>query len=455
MKKLFGTDGIRGIAGEHPLIPEHIEKIGHIAAAVISGSGDSTEREFVIGRDTRESSGEISRIISKGITSAGVNVFDCGVIPTPAVSYITSKRTSFAGCVISASHNSSEFNGIKFFSNSGIKIADKTESEIEKIFFSENPAAEKIKKTGKIVYRDSSAGDTYKKFLYSTLPKNFNFTGLKIVLDCANGSNYRVAPEVFTNLKADVILISAAPDGKNINENCGALHLENLRKAVIDRKADFGVAYDGDGDRCIFVDEKGEIRDGDYLISITADYLKKNKKLKNNAVVATVMANIGFFKLMKSMGVKVFSCAVGDKYVYEEMLKNDVILGGEQSGHIIFRNYLNTGDGLLTSLQLASIIKQSGKTLSDLSKIVNKYPQILLNIRTEEKSPISGNKKLSDAIKNVEDKLKDNGRVVVRYSGTEPLLRIMVEGPDDKTINQYAQEIALIAKQTQKGLASV
>lgn len=447
MKKLFGTDGIRGLSGEYPFIPEHIEKIGHIAASVISGLEHSTEREFVIGRDTRESSGEISRIISKGITSAGVNVFDCGVIPTPAVAYITSRRTSFAGCVISASHNSSEFNGIKFFSTSGIKIADKIESEIEKIFFNENPArAPKIKNTGKIVYRDSPVENIYKKFLYSTLPKNFNLSGLRIVLDCANGANYKIAPEVFSNLKAEIILISAAPDGKNINKNCGALHLENLRKAVTDKKADFGVAYDGDGDRCIFVDEKGEIRDGDYLISIAADYLKKNKKLKNNAVVATVMANIGFFKLMESIGIKVFSCTVGDKYVYEEMVKNDVILGGEQSGHIIFRNYLNTGDGLLTSLQFASIIKQSGKTLSDLSKIIKKYPQILLNIRTEKKSPISGNKKLSDAIKNAEDKLKDNGRVVVRYSGTEPVLRIMVEGPDDKIIYQYAQEIALSAK---------
>ncbi|MBN1384456.1 MAG: phosphoglucosamine mutase [Elusimicrobia bacterium] len=443
MKKLFGTDGIRGIAGEYPLVPEYIEKIGYITASIIAASNNSRVKEFVIGRDTRESSEEISKIISKGINSAGINIFDCGVVPTPAISYITSKRTSLAGCVISASHNSSEFNGIKFFSTSGVKIVDKLEAEIEEVFFNEkNKSFVSAKKTGKVVHRDSSAEDTYIKFLSYTLSRCLNLNGLKIVLDCANGSNYKIASRIFSDLKADVTLISAEPDGKNINKDCGALHLENLQKAVIDKKADFGIAYDGDGDRCIFVDNKGEIRDGDYLIAIAANYLKDNGKLKNNAVVTTIMANVGFFKLMESKGIKVLSCSVGDKYVYEEMLKNDIILGGEQSGHIIFRNYLNTGDGLLTSLQIASILKQTGNTLFDLSKIIRKYPQVLLNIRVEKKFPISDNKKLSDAIKDVEDKLKNDGRVVVRYSGTEPLLRIMVEGPDDKTINQYAQEIA-------------
>jgi phosphoglucosamine mutase len=438
MKKLFGTDGIRGIAGKYPFEPDFVKKIGQVAALVLTGSG---KNEFVLGRDTRESSPWVAESISEGINCAGVDVFDYGIISTPAIAYITSKRDAVAGCVISASHNLAEFNGIKFFSNSGIKIADEMESEIEKKLLDGklNPPA---KNKGKIFHKDSFIEKIYIKYLCSTVKNISDLGGLKIVIDCANGANYKIAPEVFENLKARIILISANPDGKNINKDCGSLHLKNLQKKVIDEKADFGIAYDGDGDRCIFVDEKGEVKDGDYLIAIVAEYLKKNNKLKKNSVVTTIMANFGFYKAMEKKGIKVFSSAVGDKYVYEEMLKNDVILGGEQSGHIIFRNYLNTGDGLLTSLQITSIIKQSGKKLSELSKIIVKYPQVLLNVKVEKRIPISENEELSNAIKNAEEKLKDNGRVLVRYSGTEPLLRIMVEGPDDKTIKQYAQEIA-------------
>ncbi|MDD5686375.1 MAG: phosphoglucosamine mutase [Elusimicrobia bacterium] len=440
MKKLFGTDGIRGIAGKYPLVPDFIEKIGYVAALSLNGS---KKHEFVLGRDTRESSLWISEIISKGINSAGVNVFDCGVISTPAISYLTSKRGSSAGCVISASHNSAEFNGIKFFSNSGIKIADEIEMQIEEKLLNKDIVVSE-NKTGKILHRDTLAEKSYLKFLCSTLDDVSDFEGMRIIIDCANGSNYKIADELFSDLKASVVTISANPDGKNINKDCGSLHLRNLQKAVLDNKADFGIAYDGDGDRCIFVDEKGEVRDGDYQVAIVADHLRKNSKLKNNSVVATVMSNFGFYKAMERDGVKVYSSAVGDKYVYDEMVKNDVILGGEQSGHVIFKNYMNSGDGLLTSLQIASIVKKSGKTLSELSKIVKKYPQILLNVKVTKRIPIAENKKLSDAIKAVEEKLKDDGRVLVRYSGTEPLLRIMVEGPDDNTINQYAKEIASV-----------
>ncbi|HAX62420.1 MAG TPA: phosphoglucosamine mutase [Elusimicrobia bacterium] len=438
MKKLFGTDGIRGIAGKYPLEPDFIKKLGYAAAVIIN---DSPGKEFVLGCDTRESAAWISKALIEGITAAGVDVFDCGIIPTPAVAYITSSRGSSAGCVISASHNSAEFNGIKFFSNEGIKISDDKEFEIEKLVLSKN-FNKSEKPAGKCEVSDNYADEIYTKFLYSTLDKDFDLSGLKIVLDCANGANYKIAPEVYSHLKAEIITLSVMPDGKNINKNCGSLHLKNLQNAVVENNADFGIAFDGDGDRCLFVDEKGEIRDGDYLIAIAADELNKNGKLKNNSVVATVMANFGFYKAMERDGIKILSSAVGDKYVHDEMIKNDIVLGGEQSGHIIFRNFLNTGDGLLTSIQISAIIKKSKKTLSELSKIIKKYPQILLNVKVEKKIPVSENKKLSDVIKSVEKKLNGNGRVLVRYSGTEPLLRIMVEGSDDKIINQYAQEIA-------------
>ncbi|PIU83630.1 MAG: phosphoglucosamine mutase [Elusimicrobia bacterium CG06_land_8_20_14_3_00_38_11] len=438
MKKLFGTDGIRGIAGKYPLEADFIKKIGSAAAAIIN---DSSKKEFILGCDTRESSSWISKALCDGITAAGVDVFDCGVFPTPAVAYITTIRGSSAGCVISASHNSAEFNGIKFFSNEGIKISDDKELEIEKLTLSKN-FNKSEKPAGKYEVSDNYADDIYTKFLYSTLPRDFDLSGLKIVLDCANGANYKIAPEVFSHLKAEIITLSVSPDGKNINKNCGSLHLKNLRNAVVENNADFGLAFDGDGDRCIFVDETGEIRDGDCLIAIAADELNKKGELKNNSVVATVMANFGFNIAMERDGIKIISSAVGDKYVHDEMIKNDVILGGEQSGHIIFRNFLNTGDGLLTSIQISAIIKKSKKSLSQLSETMKKYPQILLNVKVEKKIPIAENKKLSDVIKSVEKKLNGNGRVLVRYSGTEPLLRIMVEGPGEKVINQYAQEIA-------------
>lgn len=440
MKKLFGTDGIRGIAGKYPLEPDFIKKLGYAAAVIIN---NSSKKEFILGCDTRESASWISKALSDGIMAAGVDVFDCGVVPTPAVAYITTIRGSSAGCVISASHNSAEFNGIKFFSNEGIKISDEKELEIEKLVLSKN-FNKTGKSAGKYNVSDNYADDIYTKFLYSTLAQDFDLSGLKIVLDCANGANYKIAPEVFSHLKAEIIKLSVLPDGKNINKNCGSLHLKNLQNAVVENNADFGIAFDGDGDRCLFVDEKGENRDGDYLIAIAADELNKNGELKNNSVVATVMANFGFYKAMERDGIKVISSAVGDKYVHDEMIKNDIILGGEQSGHIIFRNFLNTGDGLLTAIQISAIIKKSKKSLSELSKIIKKYPQILLNVKVEKKISIAENKKLADVIKFVEEKLDGNGRVLVRYSGTEPLLRIMVEGPDEKIINQYAQEIAAI-----------
>ncbi len=438
MKKLFGTDGIRGIAGKYPLEPDFIKKLGYAAAIIIN---DSSKKEFVIGCDTRESASWISKALSDGIMAAGVDVFDCGVVPTPAVAYITTIRGSSAGCVISASHNSAEFNGIKFFSNEGIKIADEQEMKIEELVLRKDFINDE-KKIGSYTVSDNYADDIYTKFLYSTLAQDFDLSGLKIVLDCANGANYKIAPEVFSHLSAEIITLSITPTGKNINKNCGSLHLKNLQNAVVENNADFGIAFDGDGDRCLFVDEKGEIRDGDYLIAIAADYLTKKGELKNNTVVATVMANFGFYKAMERDGIKIISSAVGDKYVHDEMIENDIILGGEQSGHIIFRNFLNTGDGLLTAIQISAIIKKSKKSLSELSKIIKKYPQILLNVKVEKKIPIAENKKLSDVIKSVEKKLDGNGRVLVRYSGTEPLLRIMVEGPDDETVKKYAGEIS-------------
>jgi len=443
MKKLFGTDGIRGIAGEYPLVKGFIKKIGYVSAGFLSDSSDekNLKREIILGTDTRESSRWIARAISEGISHAGVKVVNVGVSPTPLISYVTSKRAAIAGCVISASHNPSEFNGIKFFSNSGTKIPDEKELEIEKILIS-GIVAYPQRNDAEILYRDSYAEKLYSKYLCSIMGKKHNLSGLKIVIDCANGSNYKIAPEIFLKLNAETVLLSVDPDGKNINKNCGSLHLKNLQKAVIEKKADFGIAYDGDGDRCLFVDDKGEVRDGDYLIAIAATELKERKKLKNNAVVATVMANFGFYKAMEKAGINVFKSDVGDKYVYQMMVEKGAILGGEQSGHIIFKNYLNTGDGLLTSLLISSIIKQNKKPLSKLSAIMKKYPQILLNKRVGKKIHINENKRLLDEIKKAEERLKGNGRVLVRYSGTEPLLRIMVEGPDDNIIEKIAADIA-------------
>jgi len=445
MKKLFGTDGIRGIAGEYPFVEDFVKKIGYVSAKFLDGSsaGKILKREIILGSDTRESCRWIAQSISEGITCAGIKVVDVGVSPTPLVAYIASKRASVAGCVISASHNPSEFNGIKFFSNSGTKIPDEKELEIEKILIAGEIAFPK-KNDAIISYRDTYAHKLYTKYLFSALGRNYDLSGLKIVIDCANGSNYRMAPEIFSKLNANTVLLSVEPDGKNINKNCGSLHLRNLQNAVAENKADFGIAYDGDGDRCLFVDDACEVRDGDYLIAIAATELKKGKKLKNNAVVASVMANFGFYKAMETAGINVFKSDVGDKYVYQKMVENGIILGGEQSGHIIFRNYLNTGDGLLTSLMISSIIKQSKKPLSELSKIMKKYPQILLNKKVYKKVPINENKKLLEEIKKAEGKLRGNGRVLVRYSGTEPLLRIMVEGPDDNIIEKIAADIASV-----------
>jgi phosphoglucosamine mutase len=445
MKKLFGTDGIRGIAGEYPLTPGFIRSIGYAAASVLGEKpAGPAKNEFVLGRDTRESSLWISEEIAHGITAAGFDVIDAGVVPTPLVAYVAHKRGALAGCVISASHNPAEFNGIKFFSNNGTKIPDMDELRIEKALL-EGKTGKSVpggSHAGRVSYRDTYAVRLYESFLHLVVGKTPGFRKLKIVVDCANGADCKIAPEMFSGFGAEVTVISASPDGKNINKDCGALHLGGLAAAVTKIGADFGIAYDGDGDRCIFVDEKGTVRDGDYLIAIAADHLHKNNALKKNGVVVTVMANLGFFKAMEKAGINVFTSGVGDKYVYEEMVKNDVILGGEQSGHIIFRNHMNTGDGLLTSLLLAAIIAGSGKPLSELSGVMKKYPQVLLNVKVKKKQPVNENAKLTAAIKAAEAKLGDNGRVFVRYSGTEPLLRIMLEGPDENEIKAMSRDIA-------------
>lgn len=442
MKKFFGTDGIRGIAGKHPLIPDFVKKIGAAAANIISQDiGNNAEKEIVLGCDTRESSRWIVEKLAEGITAAGINIVDLGVISTPAVSYIASVRNAMAGCVVSASHNPAEFNGIKFFSNTGTKIPDSMEEEIEKLLLDDNFSAG-AGSSAETINSKANLVKSYSDFVVNTVMKGGDLSGVKVALDCANGANSVIAPSVFAALKAELTVLSAAPNGKNINKNCGSLHMQNLTAAVKETNADFGIAYDGDADRCLFVDETGEIRDGDYLIAIAAIYFKNKGLLKNNAVVATVMANLGFFKAMDNSGINVYKSGVGDKYVYEELKKAGAILGGEQSGHIIFRDYMNTGDGLLTSLVIAQIIKTTGRTLSELSAVLKKYPQVLLNVAVKNKIPVEDSPATAAAIKTAEEKMKDNGRILVRYSGTEPLLRIMVEGPEENMINEIARSIA-------------
>lgn len=442
--KLFGTDGIRGIAGQYPLDEETVRRIGFAAAKVLKNR--KSKAVIFLGRDTRESGDLIASNLKKGLASKGVEVWDIGVIPTPVIAYMVKEFPALAGIVISASHNAYKDNGIKFFGPEGTKLPDQVEGLIEKEILRKPPvsgAAKKknVSKHGKLIDKTSLSG-SYIEFLKSTLPKNFTLKGMRLVIDCANGAAYSVASEIFSSLGADVSFINQNPDGKNINLDCGSLHPENLSNEVQKQKAVCGFAFDGDGDRVIFVDENGEIRDGDYLLAISAEFLKKNKKLKNNLLVTTVMANLGLYKAMEEMGIEILKTPVGDRYVYENMVKSGAVLGGEQSGHIIFRDFLPTGDGILSALQILSIIKQKDKPFSVLCNIMKKYPQILLNTRVSHKTPIHSLRITSGIIRETQRKLDSDGRVLVRYSGTENLLRVMIEGRDSEIINKMAQRIS-------------
>ena len=446
MGRLFGTDGVRGVANQQ-LTPELAFKLGW-AATTYFGRESDTSPVIVIGRDTRISGHMLEAALSAGICSAGGQALVLGIVPTPAVAYLAGKINAQAGVVISASHNPYPDNGIKFFAGSGYKLPDAVEDELEELVNSckedlGRPIADKI---GTIVYRH----DMVKKYIdYLVSTVDVDFKGLKMVVDCAHGAAFEVAPVVYQRLGAEVIVINNKPTGININEHCGSTHMEQLQEAVVKHKAHFGIAHDGDADRCLAVDEKGTIIDGDQMMVICAlDRLKENK-LKDNTLVATVMSNIGLYQAIKKAGGKVEVTGVGDRYVLEAMLENGWMLGGEQSGHVIFAEHSTTGDGVLTAAQLIAALKKSGKTMSELAGVMTRYPQLLVNVRVASKAGWEENEAICKAIKQGEGELGEEGRILVRPSGTEQLIRVMAEGPSQPELDRIVNEIAAVVKKEQ------
>ena len=450
MRKYFGTDGIRRIANTE-LTPELVYKVAKAGAYVLSKHSDHAPT-ILIGRDTRISGTLIASAMTAGFLSYGANVKLLGVIPTPGVAYLTKKLKADASVVISASHNTYEFNGIKYFSNKGMKIPDEIEEEIETIL--ESGDFEKLtahsSKIGVSEYREDLV-DEYIYLLRKNFEENIEQTineDFKVVLDVANGATYKVAEKVFTKLGINYKIINNNPDGININENCGSTHLESLKQYVLENNMSLGIAYDGDGDRCLAIDEKGNEIDGDILLAVIGKYLKEKGKLKNDTIVSTIMSNLGLNKFCSSNNIALKQTKVGDRYVLEEMLKNDYNLGGEQSGHIIMLDYNPTGDGILTSLMLIQILLEKNIKTSELCNTITKYPQTLINVKVEnsKKTLYLENKEIQEKIQSIEKEFKDNGRVIIRPSGTEPLIRVMIEGQDEQIISQRAKELANLIK---------
>lgn len=441
MSRLFGTDGVRGVANSE-LTPELAFELGKAGAHVLSKSkGRPT---ILIGTDTRISADMLESALSAGILAVGADVITVGVMPTPAVAYLVRHYNADAGVVISASHNPFEYNGIKFFNGQGFKLDDAVEDEIEDIIIRNIEVNKYITgdQLGRHVIADEDAAQKYIDFLVSSTPMDLH--GIKLVLDCANGASYAIAGKVYEALGADVIVIGDNPNGLNINDNCGSTHPERLCEAVVREGAFMGMAYDGDADRLIAVDEKGRIIDGDKVICICAKMLKEEGRLKDDLVTATVMSNIGFHKYMESIGCKVEVTGVGDRYVLESMLKTGGVIGGEQSGHIIFLDKTTTGDGILSSLQLLKAVLASGKTASQLSDEILIYPQVLKNakVKNENKNKYQTDAEVQAAIHEVEEKMEGSGRVLIRPSGTEPLVRVMIEGEDQEQITDLAEDLA-------------
>jgi phosphoglucosamine mutase len=435
-KELFGTDGIRGVAGEFPLDPGTVYAFG--VALGDDAGGAAASPEIVIGTDTRESGPWIAELVAGGIQSRGGRVRYAGVITTPGVAYLTRTGPFQAGVMISASHNPFQDNGIKVFGRSGFKLPDAEEHSIEQEIF--RLREQGTKPTPMTLTVDPALDRQYLEYLISTVPVRFE--GLRIVLDCGNGAAYRLAPELFRGLGAEVTLLSAEPNGRNINLNCGALHVEGLRSAVVAEGADGGVAFDGDADRAIFVSGTGRLVDGDAVLLAAARSMKSAGRLAGGTVVATVMSNLGLEKALEREGIRLTRTPVGDKYVLEEMVRIDAPLGGEQSGHIIFRQYATTGDGMLTALQVWAIARQSGASLDELTAGLEIYPQKLVNVRVRDKRALTEVPSVAREIRLVEEEFGGAGRVLVRFSGTEPLARVMVEGPSLEQVERSTARIA-------------
>ena len=450
MSRLFGTDGVRGEANT-ALQPELAYRLGR-AATLYFGKRSEDKPKILIGRDTRISGEMFEAALTAGICSAGGRAVLAGIIPTPAVAYLVKKIDAAAGIVISASHNPFYDNGIKFFGGDGYKLPDAVEDEIETIVRQiesddkfEKPTGAKI---GDVEHRHDLLKD-YIDFVVSTTSERFD--GMKIALDCANGAAYEAMPAVLKKLGAEVILMGDKPNGININDDCGSTHIENLRLEVLRKKADIGIAHDGDADRCLCIDEKGDLIDGDHILIMCAKLMMDVGALPNNTVVTTVMANIGFRQAIESLGGRYEITAVGDRYVLENMKANGYKLGGEQSGHIIFTDYSTTGDGLITALQVLTAMKKSKKSAAELNKMMTTFPQVLINIRVKDKDAYKNADAVKRAITEGEEELAASGRILVRASGTEPLIRVMAEGPNklqlEKICNKIAAEIEKVSCQ--------
>ncbi|MCG0275393.1 MAG: phosphoglucosamine mutase [Thermosediminibacteraceae bacterium] len=439
-ERLFGTDGVRGIANKE-LTPLLAYQLGRAGAYVLSETHDKPT--VVVGKDTRISGDMLEAALIAGICSVGANVIRVGIVPTPAVAFLTRHFGADAGVVISASHNPVEYNGIKFFNSEGFKLPDAMEDQIEALIRDSDRIKSPIgPEVGKVFTEDGIR--PYAEFIKSIVDRDF--TGMKIAIDCANGAAYRIAPLVFRELGAEVFVINDRPDGCNINVNCGSTHPEVISQFVREVEADVGLSFDGDADRLIAVDEKGQVVNGDYIMAVCAEYMNRKGLLKKGTVVATVMSNMGFEVALKKAGIKTVRTKVGDRYVLEEMLKGGYNLGGEQSGHIIFLDHNTTGDGILTAVKLLSIMVQEAKPLSELRSIMKDYPQTLVNVKVKDKAGYSKSKKIKEAVEEAEALLGENGRVVVRPSGTEPLIRVMVEGEDEKVINELAHRLAEVIR---------
>ena len=443
MPRLFGTDGVRGKANAE-LTPELAYKLGRAATIYFGRESQSASKAaptVLIGRDTRVSGEMLEAALIAGICSAGGRAIVAGVIPTPAVAYLSRKLETKAGIVISASHNPFYDNGIKFFGGDGYKLPDAVEDEIEEIVHKIGTNDDLPRPTDdKLCHVENRHNllEDYVNFVLQTTDQRLD--GMNIVLDCANGAAYEAMPEILQRLGAHVITLGTNPNGVNINDNCGSTHIENLQRAVLENHADIGIAHDGDADRCLCVDEKGYIIDGDHILVICATEMMKAGTLPDNTVVTTVMANIGFRQAIQKLGGKFEITKVGDRYVLENMLKNGYTLGGEQSGHIIFTEHSTTGDGLITALQVLSAIKRTNKKASELNALMTTYPQVLLNVRVKNKAAYE-QESVQEAIKAAEAELGDSGRILVRASGTEPLIRVMAEGPNQEQLESLCRKI--------------
>lgn len=440
MGRLFGTDGVRGVANVE-LTADLAYKIGRAGAYVLAGELKH-KPVIIIGKDTRLSGDMLEAALIAGICSVGADVIRAGVIPTPGVAYLTRLYNCDAGVVISASHNSFEFNGIKFFNNKGYKLPDSIEEEIEAIIFGEveEPANMINEKIGSCIEKGNCAED-YAKYLV-TIGKKLK--GKKIAIDCANGASYKIAQKVFAELGAEVLAIGNTPDGININRDCGSTHIEALQEFVKEKECDIGFAFDGDADRMLAIDENGEYIDGDKILMICGLQLKKEGKLKNNAIVGTIMSNLGFDLAGRENDVNIVRTKVGDRYVLEEMLAKDYIIGGEQSGHVIFLEYNTTGDGIITAINVLNVMTATGKSLSELKDCMKSYPQVIVNakVSNDRKATYAEDPIVKNAIAELEKVFEGNGRVVIRASGTEPLVRVMIEGDNQDFIEEKAREIA-------------